>query len=131
MDYIQEAERVFQKLNQKTNQAGRPIGFINSTQLRKFLSAANAIDNKILAHDARSEENLNSDILSDELINEVQYMKVRSVYAMAKDPQVKEFAVEANLLKRIDEIGSSKKKFKEYARLMEAMIAINRFIGRK
>ena len=60
----------------------------------------------------------------------IEYLKVRLVYECGREPYViKPFVEKAGLLSLIDNIRDSRKKFIDFARYMEALVAYHRFHG--
>lgn len=116
---IEEAERVIESI--KFN--GRIS--LTTTQIRKFLSAVNILNNKVLAWKVHN----TSDELSEELVNEIKYLKVKIIYQAGRERVVKEFSEKANIINKINNIGSSVKKYEEFARFMEAIVAYHKFAG--
>lgn len=116
---IEEAERVIESI--KFN--GRIS--LTTTQIRKFLSAVNVLNNKVLAWKVHN----TSDELSEELVNEIKYLKVKIIYQAGRERVVKEFSEKANIINKINNIGSSVKKYEEFARFMEAIVAYHKFAG--
>lgn len=116
---IEEAERVIESI--KFN--GRIS--LTTTQIRKFLSAVNILNNKVLAWKVHN----TSDELSEELVNEIKYLKVKIIYQAGRERVVKEFSEKANIINKINNIGYSVKKYEEFARFMEAIVAYHKFAG--
>ncbi len=95
---------------------------VTTSQLRKFLSAVNSIQNK--AQIMENEE------LPKELADEIQYLRVKLAYQTGRD--LKKLS---NFQKQLDpiikNIGNSKQKWSEFARLMETIVAYHKFEGGK
>ncbi len=91
---------------------------ITTSQLRKFLSAVNSVANKVLIY-AKDE-------LDTELINEIQYLRVKLAYQAGRYPEVKDLAIQAKLDTEINNI-KTKKDFINFARFIEAIIAYHKF----
>lgn len=126
MDYIDEARKIINdlKLKKKDTKTGKEevIIKLKTSQLRKFLAAVNAINNRIAAENAGEE-------LSEKIANEIKYLKVKLLYQAGRNNEVKDFIKKANLLDRIDEIGNNKIRFQEFARFIEAIVAFRKFEG--
>ena len=73
--------------------------------------------------------------LPQDIVDRIQYLKVQFVYEYGrddkKDGSVRRFINESKILNKIDQIGTSKKKFIEMERYMEALVAYHRFYGGK
>jgi len=74
---------------------------------------------------------LGEEILTDDLIKDIQYLKVRMVYEQGRDDAVKLFFEKSSLIPRLEGINGSKEKFLEFSRYFEALVAYHRFFGGK
>lgn len=99
---------------------------ITTTQLRKFLTAVNALTNKITAFRTKKTD---GETLPPELAAEVKYLKVKIAYQAGRDPKVKEFMERSRMVERVDRIGDSLEEYQKYARFMEALVAYHKFYG--
>jgi CRISPR-associated protein Csm2 len=124
-DIAKAAETVIKKLSKKNL-------YKNSTMKIPVLTAINTISNKISiykAHNPRKNE------LSEELVSEIQYLKVKIVYQVGKDDShekaVKEFVEYADLINKINNIGRDIKKYEEFSKYIEALVAYHKFYGGK
>lgn len=101
---------------------------VTTSQIRKFLSAVNSLNNRIALYKIQHAE---TQKLTPELAGEVKYLKIKLVYQAGKDTKgiVKDFVEKAGLIKFIDEIGSSTEKFDEFAKYVEALIAFHKYYG--
>lgn len=118
-DYTDKADRLIKDLQRSM---GRNYSNFTTSKLRKILSMVNEIYNDVLIEP--SEE------LSPKLQSRIEYLKVRLVYECGREPNViKPFVEKAELLPIINGIGNSRKKFIDFARYMEALVAYHRFHG--
>ena len=101
---------------------------VTTSQIRKFLSAVNSLNNRIALYKIQHAE---TEKLTPELAGEVKYLKIKLVYQAGREPKVKNFVDKAGLIKYIDEIGNSTEKFGEFAKYVEALIAFHRYYGGK
>jgi CRISPR-associated protein Csm2 len=101
--------------------------FLTTNQIRKFLAGINGIYNRILAYQGAGK--INGDQLPQEIVDEIEYIKVKLVYQSGRERNVKEFMQLADLEKRLDSIGNSKKKFIEFNRFIEGIVAYHKFQG--
>lgn len=100
---------------------GNKKGLITTSQIRKFLSAVNCLENKIL----NCEEELPQDI-----VNEIKYLKVKLAYQVGRDNKnkgLRNFYNEIEPL--ISQIGASKNNYTKVARYIEAIVAYHKFNG--
>ena len=105
---------------------------LTTGQIRKFLTAVNAITNKVNIYKAR---HLGATKLPDELAGEVQFLKVKAAYQAgrdnSKDKVVHKFLEASNINQEIESIGTSIAKYEEFARYIEALVAYHKFYGGK
>ena len=70
--------------------------------------------------------------LSTDLAAQVKFLKVKLAYQVGRQGKVvADFAKEADLMAAIDSIGSDAKKYEEFARYVEALVAFHKFYGGK
>jgi CRISPR type III-A-associated protein Csm2 len=127
-DPVKEGEKLVHKMQEK----GR-CNF-STTQLRKIHSYASIVNNKIQMEESKSQSS--SYKISEELQNDVQYIKLKLIYQMGRDKDVKKWfgseSVEGikgiGLEKIISDIGDSKKKFDNFYRLLESIIAYKKYL---
>ncbi|MGI6349129.1 MAG: type III-A CRISPR-associated protein Csm2 [Eubacteriaceae bacterium] len=124
-EYVKEAERQIK--------AGKGENILpTTTQLRKIFAHINKIQNKA----EFVFRNTEGEGLPTEIANELQYLKIQAVYQMARDrdrdrdQKVKKFFEKIGLTDRIDNI-KTKTEFHEFCKYMEAIIAYQRYYGKK
>lgn len=127
MGYVEDAEKVFKDWYLTQEQK------ITTTKIRGLLSGMSDIYNDVVR--VEGEE------LPQDIVDRIQYLKVQFVYEYGRDKKDKKgskdkkdgpvgrFIKEAKILDKIDQIGTSKKKFIEMERYMEALVAYHRFYG--
>lgn len=94
---------------------------ITTSQIRKFLSAVNCLENKVSAFDKE---------LSQDVANEIKYLKVKLAYQVGRDNKnqgLRSFYDEIEPL--ISQIGTKKENFTKVARYIEAIVAYHKFNG--
>ncbi len=116
MATIEEAKNIVENKIDKKKDGKTPK--ITTSQLRKFLSAVNAISNKV---QITTEEKL-----SQELINEIQYLRVKLAYQAGRYDEVRDLMIKANLDTEIKNI-KTKQDFINFARFIEAIIAFHKY----
>lgn len=104
---IEEAEKLGIELVEKK---------VTVSQLRKFLSAVVSISNKLEVQNEFTED----------IANEIQYLRVKLAYQVARNSYLKTFA--SNLNNKIQSI-STKQSYEEFAKYVEAIIAYHKFYG--
>jgi CRISPR-associated protein Csm2 len=114
--YVDDAEKVILYLKESKK-------LITTTQLRNILAMAADILNQILTSENKS------DSLEQELVERIDYLRVRCAYAAGRDKEVDKFLQISRLNEQIKKIGNSKKRFMLFYHYMEALVAYNRFHG--
>lgn len=127
-DTAAEAEEIITQLKKDKNGELE----LKTNQLRKFLSAINAISNKVDVFQAQHPAEKK---LPVELANEIKYLKVKFAYQVGKEKvkmgPIRQFGEVANIKNRIDKIGTNLAKYREFAQFMEALVAYHKFHGGK
>ena len=121
--YVDQAEDVLKRLDKKVDKRGRPIPPITTSKIRNILSMAADIYNTVLQN--------REDGLSDEIASRIEYLRVRIIYECGREPSVKYFVEEAELLDYIKLIGNDKKKYILFYHYLEALVAFHRYNGGK
>lgn len=114
-DYVTRADEVIQNL--KKDRRYR----LTTSQIRNLLSMVNKIDNKI--------RRTNSNDLSNDVLSDIQYLRVRFAYEAGRNTDVKKFVDDAGILNELKNIGKDKSKFYDFMKYMEALVAFHRFHG--
>ena len=121
MGYVEDAEKVFKDWYSTRDKK------ITTSKIRGLLSGMSDIYNDVVR--VEGEE------LPQDIVDRIQYLKVQFVYEYGrddkKDGSVRRFINESKILNKIDQIGTSKKKFIEMERYIEALVAYHRFYGGK
>ncbi len=96
---------------------------ISTSQIRKFLAAVNKINNKIRYQN-------NDDILSEDIVAEIAYMRVQFAYIVGRNKNNKGLEkLHKELDGAIANIKNSKSNFINFARYVEAIVAYHKFHG--
>ena len=111
---VQEKVKKYQKDNKNP---------VSTTQLRLLLSNAVIIKNKIQVEKRKGDE------ISEKLENEIKYLLVKHIYQCGREPKVKTFDNEFEISKKIKEIEKSAKKFNEFYRYLEEIVAYMKYYG--
>ena len=101
---------------------------LNTSQIRKFLTAVNSVANKVTIYKS---ENPGIAELSEDLVAEVKYLQVPLAYQAGRNPLIKYFVRDTQIDKMIKDIGNSVKGFEQFARYIEALVAYHKFYGGK
>lgn len=93
----------------------------STTQLRLLLSNAVVVKNKI------SMEKNEDDNLSEDIQNEIKYLLIKHIYQCGRETEVKEFDKEFKISEKIKKIGNSEKKFNDFYRYLEEIVAYMKY----
>ena len=127
-DKVDLADKVMKKLSTATDKSGKP-SMVTTSQLRRFLTAVNTVTGKVEQY---QNETGTLEKLSTDLAAQVKFLKVKLAYQVGRQGKVvADFAKEADLMAAIDSIGSDAKKYEEFARYVEALVAFHKFYGGK
>ena len=96
---------------------------VTTTQLRLLLSNAVIIKNKIQV-ETRTKK---GDEISEKLENEIKYLLVKHIYQCGRETKVKRFDEEFHISEKIKGIGKSAKKFNEFYRYLEEIVAYMKY----
>ena len=97
---------------------------LQTNQLRKFLTAVNSLTNHVNVYKAKHPQ---ATELPEELVGEVQFLKVKAAYQAGRFPDVRKFMDACKMEKSITEIGTSIEKYEEFSRYMEALVAYHKY----
>ena len=135
VDVISQAESVIKSLLHK-DKYGNDVLDLKTNQIRKFLSAVNAVSNKVSVFKAA---NPNEKELSANIADEIRYLQVMLVYQIGREKAdhkyrnkigpIEEFENEAGLIKTIKSIGTNIEAFENFARYMESLVAYHKYYG--
>ncbi|MCI8284802.1 MAG: type III-A CRISPR-associated protein Csm2 [Firmicutes bacterium] len=128
-NYVDQAEKIIKELKEreekdKKDKKKRPADkfkLVTTSQLRNILDMVMNIYNQVISE--------KQDELSEDVINRIQYLKVKMIYNAGKENSVKVFIDESGLMKYIDHIGSSRKNYILFTRYMEALVAYRKYVG--
>mgnify|MGYP002616612065 FL=1 len=122
-NYVEEAEKVIKLLSEKKDQKGRPVSMVTTSKIRNLLAMVSDSYNDAL--------NLKGDKLSEELIGQINYMKIRFYYEAGREPKVKELLEKAKVFDIMKQISNSRENYILFSRYMEALVAFRKFYGGK
>lgn len=102
---------------------------VTTSQIRRFLTAVNTVSGKVEQY---QNETGKSEKLSPDLAAQVKFLKVKLAYQVGRGSgRIKDFVEETDLMAAIGSIGSDAKKYEEFARYVEALVAFHKFYGGK
>ena len=131
-DYVAEAESVIKGLSKNRNNEI----LLNTSQLRKILSAITDVKNKVTVEVAKNKEKNKK--ISPELQMEIRFLKTILRYQAGREIEennkkhstlnaVDEFIEKARLISRLDAIGENVEEFYNYCKYIEALVAFHKY----
>ena len=121
---VDKAENVIKNLvkGARKNFKGEP-DIVTTSKIRNLLAMNADIYNQVLTK--------SSEKLDDEICGRIEYLRVRFMYECGREPKVKEFLQQAEILEILKEIKQRKKNYLLFSRYMEALIAFHKYYGGK
>lgn len=120
--YVDVAEDVIKKMI-KQDRSGNDVIGVTTSKIRNILSMFSELYNDVM-HETSEE-------LGKDIVERVQYLRLRIVYEAGRDKNVKEFVMKSNLLNILKSVKRSKKSFLLVCKYMEALVAYHKFYGGK
>ncbi len=117
-NYVDLAESAVKKL--ECDRQGRVK--LTTSQIRNLLDLVNR-----LYDDARTSNK--EEQLSERLQEQVQYVRLRFVYAAGRESTVKDFVEKSEVINYLKWIGGEKERLLLFCRYMEALVAYHKFLG--
>lgn len=117
-NYVDKAEEVI-KLLRVRNKNGKYMIKITTSKIRNLLSMVTELYNDVI--------HIPNDELDEEMVQKIQYLRLRIVYEAGRDPSVKEFIQKSGILNMVQQIGNKKSTFLLFVNYMEALVAYHRF----
>lgn len=123
LDIVDRAEKAIQNL--KRNKYDK-IG-LNPTKIRKFLTAVTSVKNKVEIVAAGQGSAFKE--LPDDLALEVKLLKMNILYQAGRDSDIyiEDFIQRSGIVTFIESIGNDYKKFQQFCRYVEALIAFHKY----
>ena len=96
---------------------------VTTSKIRNLLAMTADIYNQVLTY--------TSEKLDDEICGRIEYLRIRFIYECGREPKVKAFVKQAEILEILKEIRQSKKNYLLFSKYMEALIAFHKYYGGK
>lgn len=114
------------KKDKKTNERiklpdGKYKFDLTTSKIRNLLSMTNALYNQAL--------HVRGDALDEDIMHDIQYLKMRFAYESGREPAVKELVNKAGIMKCLNEIGNSKDELLLFCNYMESLVAYHKYYG--
>ncbi len=130
-NYVDEAEKHIKNLVSNNTELDKRTGkprvndkkIVTTSKLRGLLAMVSDIYNDVL-HEPQ-------EILSNDLIARINYLKVHFYYEAGREETVKELLKEAKVFEVISDIKGKRSGFILFSRYMEALVAFRKFYVEK
>lgn len=120
-NYVTMAEEAIKKLKAEKDSRNKPIPIVTTSKIRNLLAMVADIYNEVL--------NVKDEKLTSEVIERINYMKLRFYYEAGREPAVKRLLETARVFVVIDGIGNSRKNYILFSRYIEALVAFRKYYG--
>lgn len=120
-NYVKQAEEVIKKLVEQAEKEKDKI--LTTSKIRKLLALLSDMYTKA--------RRISGDKLNSEMINRVQYFKLHAIYEAGREPAVRKFVEESQLIEQIDNIKGDKSRLILFCHYMEALVAYRKYLGGK
>ena len=114
-NYVSQAEAVIKRLIDENGKNK----ILTTSKIRKLLAMISDMYTKA--------KRLKSDVLDSEWISKIQYFKMHTIYEAGREPSVKKFVEEAQLIDQLDKINTDRKKLILFCHYMEALVAYRKY----
>ena len=94
---------------------------LTTSKIRNLLSMTNSLYNQAL--------HIRGDVLDDDIIHDIQYLKMRFAYESGRESAVEKFVKAAHIMKCLNEIGDSKDELLLFCNYMESLVAYHKYNG--
>lgn len=122
-NYVTKAEAVMKKLCNEKDSTRNDTEPVTTSKIRNLLAMTADIYNEVV--------NCKEEKLSKELVEQINYLKIRFVYEAGREPKVRKLIREAQILDCIDDIGNQRENYILFSRYMEALVAYRKFYGKR
>lgn len=122
-NYVEEAERVIEKLTNLKDDRNKPIPLVTTSKLRNLLAMTADIYNEVMSQ--------NDDKLNEDICSRIEYLRVRFLYEAGREKAVKNLVKEADIIEILKHINGNRKKYILFNRYMEALVAFHKYYGGK
>ena len=122
-NFAQQAEKVIQSMVETNKKTGEKFIRLTTSKIRNLLSMTNVLYNR-----ARQKK---SETLDEDILKDIQYLKMRFAYESGREKDVKEFVEKAGIMSHIDTIGKRSENLLLFCNYVESLVAYHKFYGGK
>lgn len=116
------AEKVIKGMREEDRRGNMTIK-LTTSKIRNLLSMTNVLYNNA--------KQMRNETLSEDIMHDVQYLKMRFAYECGREKDVEKFVKSAEIMEHIDKIGTSRESLLLFCSYMEALVAYHKFYGGK
>ena len=126
-NYVDQAEKAILKIvkqdeeNKQKNSRAKTM-MVTTSNIRNLLAMTAEIQTEV--------RNNKGDKLTSEMIERINYLKVRFVYEAGREPAVRKLVDTAEILQHLGDVKNSKEQYIIFSMYMEALVAFRKFYGK-
>ena len=126
-NYVDQAEKAILKIvkqdeeNKQKNSRAKTM-LVTTSRIRNLLAMTAEIQTEV--------RNNKGDKLTSEMIERINYLKVRFVYEAGREPAVRKLVDTAEILQHLGDVKNSKEQYIIFSMYMEALVAFRKFYGK-
>ena len=122
INFVDQADKVIQSMIEIDKRGNKYIR-LTTSKIRNLLAMTN-----VLYNHARQKKN---EVLDENLLHEIQYLKMRFAYESGREKDVEIFVKKAEIMQHINAIGQSREQLLLFCNYMESLVAYHRYHGGK
>ena len=122
INFADQADKVIQSMIEIDKRGNKHIR-LTTSKIRNLLAMTN-----VLYNHARQKKN---EVLDENLLHEIQYLKMRFAYESGREKDVEIFVKKAEIMQHINAIGQSREQLLLFCNYMESLVAYHRYHGGK
>ena len=120
LNYVDEAEKAIKSMLVPDKRGN--VGLrLSTSKIRNILAMVSEIYNEAIHYQEK--------ILSEDILSNLQYLKMRIIYEAGREPVVKEFVQKASVIEHIGAIKNNKENLLVFCKYMESLVAYHKFYG--
>ena len=126
-NYVDQAEKAILKIvkqdeeNKQKNSRAKTM-LVTTSKIRNLLAMTAEIQTEV--------RNNKGDKLTSEMIERINYLKVRFVYEAGREPAVRKLVDTAEILQHLGDVKNSKEQYIIFSMYMEALVAFRKLYGK-
>ncbi len=122
-NYVDKAEEAIKRLASLKDRRDKPVPVVSTSKLRNLLGMVSDVYNDVL--------NVKEETLSRDIIERINYMRLRFYYEAGRESSVKNLLETAKVFEVLKSVGSSRQNYILFSRYMEALVAFRKYYVEK